>query len=133
MADGTASGPGVRGHGSFPASGLPMATAVAETLRRHREAIALGEPAAIARWTEELSWLLPGLNAALAQAASVPVADAAAGAGGSALAAAARELQEAVQMNLMMAQNGLIIAHHFAVAVAEASSVDDPALFAGVA
>ena len=93
---------------------------IEEALRGHREAIMAGDPAAIARWTEELSRLLPVLNALAGQA----------GAPGGALPSAARQLREAVRMNLTLAQNGLIIAHQFAASVAEASSADDPALFA---
>lgn len=110
-----------------------LAAAVAEALRRHREAIIAGDPGAIARWTEELSCLLQGVDALLRQPSPQPEGRLHEAAATSGIIAAAQELQDAVRMNLMLAQNGIVIAHQFAAAVAEASTTDDAALFVGVA
>jgi hypothetical protein len=114
-----------------------LAAALTEALHRHREAMIAGDTAAIDRWTDELAWLLPGMDAGVRQGVPVPASppheNMSSGSPPLGLASAARELRKAVQMNLMLAQNGIVIAHQFAAAVAEASPLDDSALFAGVA
>lgn len=137
MTETTAAVPAASGDPTPPPPAQQLATALTEALNRHREAIMAGDSAAIARWTDELSWLLPGVGAAARQAVPVHAAqhDGTQPSGSSlpGLAAAASELREAVRMNLMLTQNGIVIAHQYVAAVAEVSSLDDSALFAGVA
>jgi hypothetical protein len=129
--------------GGMPPASAPLRTMIEAALRGHRDAMMAGDVDAIARWTEELSRLLPGLEAVSGQSAGVSTRHrpGATGTGvpADALSAVARGLREAVQLNQTLAHNGLVIAHHFAAAVAESarpageSADDDPALFAGVA
>jgi hypothetical protein len=123
--------------------GMPLLAAAREALCRHQQAILAQDPTAVAAANERLSRLLVDVTE-LSGSRSHPPDPSPAATGE--LASFARELREVVSLNLTLAQNGLAIVHHFALALAASaqthaspgypaggSSSDDPALFAGVA
>jgi hypothetical protein len=100
---------------------------VAERVERQRAAILSGDPAAVARSFEALMPLLGDLSML------VRAADTDKGRLPEPLRGLARRVRDQIRLNQTLTANGMTIADHFVLCVAEASPMISPAFFSEVA
>jgi hypothetical protein len=120
---------GPAGSGARAALYRSLLAEVTDGVERQRAAVLAQDSAAIAHAFEALAPLLTDLSLVVGTADNDATSrDAAAH-----VASMARQLREQIQTNQMLIANGIAIADHYALCVAEASPTISPALFSEVA